>query len=504
MMKKLILILLIPLLLIPKNVAWAEAAPKLPPDIKGSYTDSNGVKRYYVTNPSAPKPQLRLVEPRSTPPMGTASPKIGSVAGLALQVFLSTPQGQRVLQQGASAVDNVANNLGTQIQKLSDAERTSFVTAWDNMKSLGSKSLELGTTLYNTFFKKVDYGIASAGTGLVTVNADGSQTFLLNGVPGSIPTGVIVAPAKIDTVIGVSSGYASSKYFTNVFFVYDRGDSYTGTSRYKWAYGQWSGSTTTNKVWSGITYSYSTYNLPDALSNGLDAYVMNVTSYSKVDDGKTYTPSVSTPGLNPSTGTITAPSFPTTDTTPAIVQDDTGTKQWEIPNNYPDGQPNIDYVPVTNPSADPVKDTVVIDDQGYQRDPTTDAQIGTDPITEPVPTTDPDPDPTEPTTDPDVGEPDTIQWAKLKAIPDAFTTKFPFSLPWDISKALTAVFGDFEETDTAPVWKFKLHVLGEEYSWDVTFPQMVQDWAPFIRWTFIIFFDVGLIYAVRKLLGGAQ
>lgn len=102
-----------------------------------------------------------------------------------------------------------------------------------------------------------------------------------------------------------------------------------------------------------------------------------------------------------------------------------------------------------------------------------------------------------------VGNPNNINWDKLKLTGNAFTTKFPFSIPWDVGRALTAVFGSFVETD-APSWEIKFTVLGKKYSWELGFPKLMVDWQPFYKGVLLIMFDIGLVYSVRKMLGGAS
>lgn len=92
-----------------------------------------------------------------------------------------------------------------------------------------------------------------------------------------------------------------------------------------------------------------------------------------------------------------------------------------------------------------------------------------------------------------------INWSKLNKIYSGFTTAFPFSLPWDVGRAFDAVFGNFNTTD-APEWQFSLY--GQ--SWTIRIPDMLLSWFPITRLMLLIMFDIGLVYSVRKLLGGAS
>lgn len=103
-----------------------------------------------------------------------------------------------------------------------------------------------------------------------------------------------------------------------------------------------------------------------------------------------------------------------------------------------------------------------------------------------------------------VGSPENVNWDKLKLAGGTFTTQFPFSLPWDISRGLNAIFGGFSEDGNIPKWDWEFSVFGEKQTWTIGFPDLIVSWMPFIKGVLLIVFDIGLIYAVRKLLGGAS
>lgn len=103
-----------------------------------------------------------------------------------------------------------------------------------------------------------------------------------------------------------------------------------------------------------------------------------------------------------------------------------------------------------------------------------------------------------------VGDISKVNWQGLKMAGNTFTTQFPFSLPWDIARGLDAVFGGFSETNKAPVWQWKIPAFNRVYSFDLTFPDFLNSWSPFIKGVLLITFDVGLIYSIRRLLGGAS
>lgn len=215
---------------------------------------------------------------------------------------------------------------------------------------------------------------------------------------------------------------------------------------------------------------------------------------------------------NPNTGKPTM-AIPTT----VIVQDPTSTPVKSDPAGgititKPDG------TPVTDPETElePVTNEPVV-----QPNPTTgEPEIIVKPNTPPEPATPPKTDP--PTTEnPDTGDPDTgdpgtetpptdpddedptkVKWDKLKTIPTFMTTRFPFSLPWDIGRFLDAVF-----PDVTPISELSYEfpdIGGYNTSFDITIPEYFDPWMDFARAAFIYGFDISLVYAIYRLFGGAQ
>lgn len=87
-----------------------------------------------------------------------------------------------------------------------------------------------------------------------------------------------------------------------------------------------------------------------------------------------------------------------------------------------------------------------------------------------------------------------INLAPLNMSAVTFTTKFPFSLPWDLLHSFTILGG----TGVAPSWDINYMATTVSINFD-----FVDDWIPFIRFMELLIFDVGLIMATRRLLGGA-
>lgn len=244
----------------------------------------------------------------------------------------------------------------------------------------------------------------------------------------------------------------------------------------------------------------------------------------KADNPKDY---VKSPVINtsPKTGKPTM-AIPVT----AIVQDPVQNPVKPDPSggiiiSKPDGtpvtDPDTELPPVTNvPEVKPNPETgqpEIIPSPGQP--PESAIPPATDPVTptDPDSPTDPDPGTGEPGTgdpgtgtppddpnDPEEEKPENVEWEKLKAIPYLFTTKFPFSLPWDAMRAAEAVFGDVPVTS-----KFKYTVEvpigdGEPYTLDLSFPPLMDTFGKIFRTGIVIAFDLGLLYAVRKWFGGAS
>lgn len=237
----------------------------------------------------------------------------------------------------------------------------------------------------------------------------------------------------------------------------------------------------------------------------------------KPDNPKDY---VSSPVINndPKTGKPTM-AVPVT----AIVQDPVQNPVKPDPNggiiiSKPDGtpvtDPDTELPPVTNNPE--VVTNPTTSEPEIKPTPTSPPQPATPPANTPEPTPDPpttedpdtgdpdtgDPDTGTPPTDPDDEDPGKVRWDKLKSIPNFMTTRFPFSLPWDIGRFLDAVF-----PDVTPVSElvFEFPDIGDfDTSFEVGIPEYFEPWMDFARAAFIYGFDISLVYAIYRLFGGAQ
>lgn len=223
---------------------------------------------------------------------------------------------------------------------------------------------------------------------------------------------------------------------------------------------------------------------------------------------------VSSPVINkdPKTGKPTM-AVPVT----AIVQDPVQTPvkpdpQGGITITKPDGTPVTDpeteLEPVTN---DPVvKPNPTTGEPEIIVKPNTPPEPAIPPKTDTPTTEDPDtgdpdtgdPDTETPGTDPEDDDPAKVKWDKLKTIPNFMTTRFPFSLPWDIGRFLDAVFPDVTPISEL---KFEFPDIGEfDTDFEITIPDYFEPWMEFARSAFIYGFDIALVYTIYRLFGGAQ
>lgn len=180
------------------------------------------------------------------------------------------------------------------------------------------------------------------------------------------------------------------------------------------------------------------------------------------------------------------------------------------PSMFPDGyvyNPNTQTItdpagnPVTDPSTIPEKNP----DPSLETSPDGELIVDGVPIGQPAPA----PIPSPGTTTPDggggsitTGDPKEINWAKLKAIPGIFTKKFPFSLPWDAKRFVDSVLGSIPQAKDISV---KLDEIGGMHiGMDITLPDFFDPFFDFSRIITLIIFDIGLIYGLYRLLGGAS
>jgi hypothetical protein len=95
------------------------------------------------------------------------------------------------------------------------------------------------------------------------------------------------------------------------------------------------------------------------------------------------------------------------------------------------------------------------------------------------------------------GEWEPIDYTPLQMAGSAITTKFPFSLPWDIANGITGMQGD----NSAPTWTIQFPACMNNYQMVINL-SMFDSIMPAVRGMELILFTFGLVIATRRLLGG--
>jgi hypothetical protein len=95
-----------------------------------------------------------------------------------------------------------------------------------------------------------------------------------------------------------------------------------------------------------------------------------------------------------------------------------------------------------------------------------------------------------------------VDTSVIRDIGSTFTSKFPFSLPWDLVRAVDIFDGS---SGSLGPWVVSFpDPFGNSIQFEISIPQGMAAYFKYIRWALLIAFDIGLIYATRRLLGGAQ
>lgn len=93
-----------------------------------------------------------------------------------------------------------------------------------------------------------------------------------------------------------------------------------------------------------------------------------------------------------------------------------------------------------------------------------------------------------------------VNWEPLKNIPAAFTTTFPFSLPWDLGRMIEALAAPPQE----PKFTITIRANGQTYQEDIVMHEWLSYFAPIVRSGVYLLYTFGLVFATRKLFGGAK
>lgn len=179
-----------------------------------------------------------------------------------------------------------------------------------------------------------------------------------------------------------------------------------------------------------------------------------------------------------------------------------------VPNNpnvddpaHP-ANPNNPYSP-NNPNPQEVPEIPLIPDITPSPQPSPDPSPDPSPHPSPEPSPDPSPEPSTPqiprAPEDEFGEVKSCGELDLdlKSI-DLFTTKFPFSIPWDIFRALEAFFGKMGSEEP----RFVLSFISDDVILEL--PEFIKEWIPLVRSLILLIFDVSVIYALYRWFGGAS
>lgn len=84
----------------------------------------------------------------------------------------------------------------------------------------------------------------------------------------------------------------------------------------------------------------------------------------------------------------------------------------------------------------------------------------------------------------------------FKPVGNAFTSAFPFSIPWDIKRAIDAAFGGVGDSKPS----FPLPMFGDGVV--LTVPDMIDGWMPFLRGFLVLMFDVSILFLFYRFMKG--
>lgn len=95
---------------------------------------------------------------------------------------------------------------------------------------------------------------------------------------------------------------------------------------------------------------------------------------------------------------------------------------------------------------------------------------------------------------------ETINWEPIKSVGTGLTTAFPFSLPWDVQR----IFSSLNGAEWNGVAEINVEGVLAKFDFDINIEQWFGGVRPIVKTAEVICFDLALILATRKLLGGAQ
>lgn len=212
-------------------------------------------------------------------------------------------------------------------------------------------------------------------------------------------------------------------------------------------------------------------------------------------------------GYNPSTRTITLPHTVTPweyvlvpnalPVSPFLVPIEI---EFPDPAHFPNWRDLIEVDPQLEPNVAPkeVTDPYVNPDTGLAPEPLPQADPNYRPDLQPAPEIAPVPLPHPVSPEPGGKQ---INMQPLLQVGQDLTTKFPFSIPWDLGRQLSVFDADpvapFFAVDIPQFFKFGSVIIPLKF--DVDF-QMFDLVAQICRWGTVLLFDIGIILGIRRLL----
>lgn len=161
-----------------------------------------------------------------------------------------------------------------------------------------------------------------------------------------------------------------------------------------------------------------------------------------------------------------------------------------IPNTL---NPSMDSVcPDAKTQLDTLAPSIDYDDiQAHTWDDATDSELPDD-----VDGTIDQPD--EGTGEVDVGDVNDMPDQDALELPSLITTKFPFSIPWDVKRAVECLLAPAE----APKWTIPFVIDSINFRYDIEIDlSQYEAQAAIVRWFTVLIFTLGLIMSTRKLIG---
>lgn len=89
-----------------------------------------------------------------------------------------------------------------------------------------------------------------------------------------------------------------------------------------------------------------------------------------------------------------------------------------------------------------------------------------------------------------------MKFPDFKPVGNAFTNAFPFSIPWDIKRAIDAAFDGVGDSKPS----FPLPMFGDGVV--LTVPDMIDNWMPFLRGFLVLMFDVSILFLFYRFMKG--